>query len=118
MELSIGHVKPATLELNVKRGERLHSDQVMDDAGGIAVVLAVMEGLDGTSGILKVLVPKNKGKFPTFNSKQRMTNQNSYNKTDEKKAKVIPNRSLLVSDFVDAFWILDAHGPGSKNEHL
>ena len=90
MELSIGHVKPATLELNVKRGERLHSDQVMDDAGGIAVVLAVMEGLDGTSGILKVLVPKNKGKFPTFNSKQRMTNQNSYNKIDEKKEKVIP----------------------------
>lgn len=48
---------PSTLQLDVQGGEGLHSDQVVHHSGGVGVVGAVMEPVDGAARVLEALVP-------------------------------------------------------------
>ena len=57
MELAVGDVEAAGLQLDVQRGVRLQADQVVHDGRGVAVVCAVVELGNRPVRVLKVLVP-------------------------------------------------------------
>ena len=56
MELSVGNIEPAGLEVDVESGEGLDPDQVVKDHGRVGVVSAVMELCHNSAGILKVVI--------------------------------------------------------------
>lgn len=48
---------PSTLQLDVQRGEGLHSDQVVHHASGVRVVGAVVKPVDGARRVLETFIP-------------------------------------------------------------
>ena len=56
VELSVRHVEPAGLEVDVEGGEGLHPDHVVQHHGRVGVVRAVVELSNGSARVLKVLV--------------------------------------------------------------
>ena len=56
MKLSICDVKPAALQLDVQRGERLHPDHVVQDHGRVWVVSSVVKLSNGAARVLELFV--------------------------------------------------------------
>ena len=55
VKLSIGDVKSARLEIDVKWGEGLNPDEIVQDHGRVGVVCAIVEFGDGAARILELL---------------------------------------------------------------
>ena len=54
VKLSVRHIEPPRLQLDVQRGERLHPDHVVKDHRRVRVVSAVVKFGHGATGIFKL----------------------------------------------------------------